>query len=125
MLVTWRSFLSELCGVVADSAILSLQGARCGIAGAWAASQAEEVNYSRLLKNIGSAQAKGLTYQGTKFIITRAVDDTLFAQLGKEGIVLQKSILIIVAAHYVDGHVPSQVAGKVAKVVTQLSSLGV
>jgi hypothetical protein len=121
----WAAYLTEVGYVAADSAIISLQGARCGTAGSWAASSAEEVNYAALLKDIGSAQAKGLTYQGKKYIITRAVDDTILAQLGKEGLVLQKSATVLVAAHYVDGQVASQVAGKVAKVVTQLSANGV
>jgi hypothetical protein len=121
----WAAYLTEVGYVSSDSAIISLQGARCGINGNWAASTAEEANYASLLKDIGTAQAKGLTYQGKKFIITRAVDDTILAQLGKEGLVLQKSVTVIVAAHYTDGQVVGQVAGKVAKVVGQLTANGV
>jgi hypothetical protein len=124
-MISWRTFLVEVGSVAASAAIISLQGALCGTIGKWSASQAEEVNYSTLVKDIGSAQAKGLTYQGTKFIITRAIDDTILAQLGKEGLVLQKSQLVLVAAHYIDGQVATQVAGKVDKVVTQLSASGV
>jgi hypothetical protein len=121
----WAAYLTEVGYVSSDSAIISLAGARCGTNGNWAASSAEEVNYAGLLKDIGSAQAKGLTYQGKKFIITRAVDDTILAQLEKEGLVLQKSVTVIVAAHYTDGQVVGQVAGKVSKVVNQLSANGV
>jgi hypothetical protein len=118
----WVAYLTEVGYVASDSAIISLQGAQCGVAGKWAATSAEEVAYSNLLKDIGSAQAKGLTYAGKKFIITRAVDDTILAQLGKEGLVLQKSLNVLVGAHYTEGQVVGQVAGKVAKVVTQLSA---
>jgi hypothetical protein len=118
----WAAYLTEVGYVASDSAIISLAGARCGVAGKWAATSAEEVAYAGLLKDIGSAQAKGLTYAGKKFIITRAVDDTILAQLGKEGLVLQKSLTVVVGAHYTEGQVVGQVAGKVAKVVTQLSA---
>jgi hypothetical protein len=121
----WAAYLTEVGYVASDSAIISLQGARCGVAGKWAATSAEEVAYAGLLKDIGSAQAKGLTYAGKKFIITRAVDDTILAQLGKEGLVIQKSSTVLVGAHYTEGQVVGQVAGKVAKVVTQLSANGV
>jgi hypothetical protein len=118
----WAAYLVEVGYVAAGSAIISLQGARCGTQGSWGASSAEEVNYANLLKDIGSAQAKGLTYGGKKYIITRAVDDTILAQLGKEGLVLQKSVTVVVAAHYSEGQVVGQVAGKVSKVVNQLSA---
>jgi hypothetical protein len=118
----WPAYLTEISYVAADSAIISLQGARCGLLGKWAATPTEEVAYAGLLKDIGSAQAKGLTYAGKKFIITRAVDDTILAQLGKEGLVIQKSLTVIVAAHYVDGQIVGTVASKVAKVVNQLSA---
>jgi hypothetical protein len=121
----WAAYLTEVGYVASDSAIISLQGARCGIAGNWAASSAEEVSYANLLKDIGSAQAKGVTYQGKKFIITRAVEDTILAQLGKEGLVLQKSVTVLVGAHFTEGQVVGQVAGKVSKVVNQLSANGV
>jgi hypothetical protein len=121
----WDAYLTEVGYVAADSAIISLTGARCGTAGKWGATQAEEGSYANLLKDIESAQAKGLTYGGKKFIITRAIDDTILAQLGKEGLVIQKSVSVLVVAHYVEGQVVGQVAGKVAKVVTQLSANGV
>jgi hypothetical protein len=121
----WAAYLTEVAYVAADSAIISLQGARCGITGKWSASSAEEINYATILKDISSAQAKGLTYGGKKYIVTRALEDTVLAQLGKEGLVIQKSVTVLVAAHYVEGQVASQVAGKVAKVVAQLSANGV
>jgi hypothetical protein len=121
----WAAYLVEVGYVSGGSAIISLQGARCGTQGTWSASSAEEVNYANLLKDIGSAQAKGLTYAGKKYIITRAVEDTILAQLGKEGLVLQKSVTVVVAAHYSDGQVVGAVSGKVAKVVNQLSANGV
>jgi hypothetical protein len=118
----WAAYLVEVGYVASGSAIISLQGARCGTQGSWGATSAEEVNYAALLKDIGSAQAKGLTYGGKKYIITRAVDDTILAQLGKEGLVLQKSVTVVVAAHYTEGQVVGQVAGKVSKVVNQLTA---
>ena len=82
----WAAYLPPVASVTDGCAIISLQGARCGTQGKWQASTAEEQNYAALLNDPASAQSKGLTYGGKKYIITRALDDTIMAQLGKNGL---------------------------------------
>lgn len=116
----WAAYLPPVAQVTDGSAIISLQGARCGTMGKWGASQAEEVNYAALLRDVSSAQSKGLTYGGKKYIIIRAIDDTIIAQLGKTGLCLQKTKTVIVAGHFVEGQVLNNVSAKVAHVAQQL-----
>lgn len=121
----WAAYLPAVAQVSAGSAIVSLQGARCGTMGSWAASQAEEVKYAQLITNTATAQAQGLTYAGKKFIVTRVMDDTIMAQLGKEGLVIQKANTVLVAAHFKEGQVVNTVSAKLAYVVKTLTDNGV
>ena len=120
----WEAYLPPVAAVTDGCAIISLQGARCGTKGSWKASTQEEQNYAALLLDPNSAQSKGLTYGGKKYIITRALEDTIMAQLGKNGLVLQKSKTVLVAGHFVEGQVMNSVSSKVAVVVGQLSQNG-
>jgi transcriptional regulator CtsR len=120
----WEAYLPPVADVSESCGIVSLQGSRCGKKGNWKASTAEEQNYAQLLNNITSATTKGLTYGGKKYIVSRAVDDTIIAQCAKEGLVLQKSKSVLVAAHTVEGQVLSNAASKVAYVVAQLVNAG-
>jgi hypothetical protein len=118
----WAAYLPLVQQVADGSAIISLQGAQCGKSGNWKATGAEEQAYAALIKDTASAQAKGLTYGGKKFIVTRVLDDTIFAQLGKEGLVIQKSATVLVAAKFIEGQVANSVSAAVAKVVSQLAA---
>lgn len=120
----WEAYLPPVEAVTNGCAIISLQGARCGTKGKWAASTAEEQNYAAIASNPSTAGQRGVTYGGKKYIITRAVDDTVMAQLGKEGLVIQKAKTVLVAGHFVEGQVMGAVAGQVAKVVAQLVERG-
>ena len=118
--MSWTAYLAPLNGVAPDSAIISLQGAHCGHVGNWKASQAEEMKYASLFSDLSSAQMKGLTYAGKKFIIVRAGDDVIISQAGKEGLVMQKSNTVIVAGHFGEGSVAGAVASRVDLIVRQL-----
>jgi len=120
----WAAYLVEVGYVSDGSAIVSLQGAECGKHGNWKATAAESQKYASLIQNIGTAQAQGLTYAGKKFIIVRAVDDTITAQLGKEGLVIIKANTVLVVAHTVEGQVLAAASAKVGKVVDQLKANG-
>ncbi|OHT04358.1 Profilin A [Tritrichomonas foetus] len=122
--MSWTAYLAPLNGFAPDSAIISLQGAHCGHVGKWDSSQAEEMNYANLFKDLSSAQVKGLQYGGKKYIIIRAGDDVLIAQSGKEGIVMQKSGTVIVAAHFGEGSVAGSVASRIDLIVRQLVQNG-
>ena len=117
----WEAYLPPVAQVTNGCAIISLQGARCGTKGSWKATTAEEQNYAAILNNISTAGQRPLTYGGKKYIITRAIDDTVMAQLGKEGLVLQKSKTVLVAGHFGEGQVMGAVSAQVAKVVGQLT----
>ena len=116
----WTAYLNDVKDISAGSAIISLQGALCGKVGKWDAKQAEMQNYAACLNNIASAQSKGITYNGKKYIVVRAVEDTILAQLGKEALVLQKAKTVLVAAKCVEGQVPGNVAAGVSKCVAKL-----
>ena len=116
----WNAYLADVKDIAAGCAIISLQGALCGKEGKWDAKQGEMQNYAACLNNIASAQSKGITYNGKKYIIVRAVDDSILAQLGKEAVVLQKAKTVLVAAKCVDGQVPAAVAAGVSKCVAKL-----
>ena len=120
----WEAYLTPVAQVTNGCAIISLQGARCGTKGSWKATTAEEQNYAAILNNISTAGQRPLTYGGKKYIITRALEDTIMAQLGKNGLVLQKSKTVLVAGHFVEGQVMNSVSSKVAVVVGQLSQNG-
>ncbi|KAH0788085.1 Profilin A [Histomonas meleagridis] len=80
----WNAYLADVKDIAAGCAIISLQGALCGKEGKWDAKQAEMQNYAACLNNIASAQSKGITYNGKKYIIVRAVDDPFLHNLVKK-----------------------------------------
>ena len=102
-------------------AIISLQGARCGAMGQWKAAYTEEMDFAQKML---APQPGSLVYAGKKFIITRAFDDTIMAQAGKEGLVMQKARTVFVVGHFVEGQVMNSVSAKVATVVGQLAAAG-
>ena len=116
----WAAYLADVKDISKGSAIISLEGALCGKEGKWDAKQAEMQNYAAVLKNIAQAQSLGVTYNGKKFIVVRAVDDSILAQLGKEAIVLQKAKTVLVAAKCDEGQVPAAVSAGVSKCVAKL-----
>ena len=116
----WSAYLADVKPISSGSAIISLQGALCGKEGKWEAKQGEMQNYAACLNNIASAQSKGVTYNGKKYIVVRAVDDTILAQLGKEAVILQKAKTVLVAAKCVEGQVPGNVAAGVSRCVAKL-----
>ena len=121
----WEAYLPQLEVVSDASAIISLQGALCGKKGNWKANQAEMSHYAALMNQPYTAQSKGLTYGGTKYIVIRATDDTIVAQLHTNGLVLQKSNTVFVVGHYVEGQVCANVAAKTDAVVRLLQSANV
>ena len=116
----WAAYLADVKDISAGSAIISLEGALCGKEGKWEAKQAEMQNYAACLKNIASAQSKGITYNGKKYIIVRAVDDSILAQLGKEALVLQKAKTVLVVAKCAEGQVPAAASAGVSTCVAKL-----
>jgi hypothetical protein len=69
-------------------------------------------------------RARPIYLRRRPFIITRTLNDTLMAQSGKEGVILQTASRVFVAAHFVEGQVMNNVAGRVARLVSQLTALG-
>jgi hypothetical protein len=115
----WVSYIRDLSGT-AGAAIISLDGARCAAVGEWAATSLEELSYTALISNIPSAKGKDLTYGGKRFVVTRAIEDAIFAQFGSEGLIFGKSVTVIVAAHHTSRQIGSEVSEQVAKVVANL-----
>jgi hypothetical protein len=120
----WAAYLAPLNGVADGSAVISLQGANCGKQGNWKASTAEEQTWAAYWKDLTQANAKGLFYDKKKNIVIRAVEDTIVASLGKEGLILQKAKTVFVAARYIEGQVPNSVSAKVGGIVQQLIDAG-
>jgi hypothetical protein len=123
-MANWSCFLPPVTQVADGAAVVSVAGNLCGRMGNWKASPAEEQSYARLLKDPPSALSKGITYNGKKFNVARVLEDTIMAQLGKEGLVIQKSINVLVAAHFVDGQLMNSVSSRVAQVVNHLTANG-
>jgi hypothetical protein len=121
---SWTAFLAPIAPVSDGAAILALTGTGYGKQGGWKASSAEEQSYAALLKDPSNAQAKGLSYNNKKYTVTRAIGETIIAQLAKEGIVLQQTSSLIVAAHYGEGQTLNSVSSRVAQVVSTIAANG-
>jgi hypothetical protein len=136
--MAWAAYLAPLNGVAEAAAIIQLyDGKNVGKIGAWKAKPAEEQVYSYLVREKGAdARARGVNYNGKKYVVNQVdpglsdagqpLDDGgfVFAQLGKEGVVLQKSKTVVIAAHFTEGQVGNSVSGQVSKIVSQLKGLG-
>jgi profilin len=123
--MSWNAYLAELKTRSTGCAIISLQGAVCGTEGTWKAQQAEVSSYPSLIAPNSPAQTNGVKYNGEKFFLNLATDDTIVAQKGKTAIVLQKAKTVLVAAFAeTDKFVVGDVSAAVAKVVAQLVSVG-
>jgi hypothetical protein len=107
------------------SAVLGLDGSHCGDLGSWGATPQEESLYALMIRNTPNAAARGpFTYGGRRFILTRTLDDSLMAQSGKEGVILQRTQRVLVAVHFADSQIMNNVSAKVARVVSQLVAQG-
>jgi hypothetical protein len=119
------SCLAKLGTVCTGSAIISFQGMRMATTGKWLATPDEEGAYAPLLKDVASAQAKPIFYAGKQFIVTRAIEETIFALFGSnEGLILKTAETVFVAAHYTEGQVGSEVSSQVVNTVDQLRTYG-
>jgi hypothetical protein len=136
--MAWAAYLAPLQGVAEAAAVIQLfDGKNVGKLGPWKAKADEEKIYSYLVREKGQdARTRGVHYNGKKFVVNQvdpglsdtgqALDDGgfVFAQLGKEGVVLQKSKTVVIAAHFTEGQVGNSVSGQVSKIVSQLKGLG-
>jgi hypothetical protein len=121
----WPAYLTDVQEAANGSAIIGLEGSRCGTLGEWGATRQEESIYALMIRDTPNAAGRGpFTYGGRPFIITRTLNDTLIAQSGKEGVILQTASRVFVAAHFVEGQLINNVAGRVARLVSQLTALG-
>jgi hypothetical protein len=118
--MAYDEVLESVAGVCAGCAILTLTGHRLLIKGNWKGSSEEEQTYANLVKEPEQATSTGLSYFGKTFVVTRPMEGGVIAQLDKEGIVVQKSDAGIIAAYWIEGHIPNQVTGAVAGAVRKL-----
>jgi hypothetical protein len=117
-------YLTDVGQISTGTAIISLKGARLATSGKWSATRDEEGHFARVVTEFDSAIGKEVSYSGKRFVVNRAIEDTVFARLGKEGLVLQKASLVFVAAHYGEGQIGSDVCSRVAQAVIQLHTHG-
>jgi hypothetical protein len=121
---TWACFLPPITQVADGAAIVTLAGNVCGQLGSWKATTSEEQHYAQLIQDPQAARTKRLSYDGRKFATARVLEDTIIAQLGKEGLIVQRASTVLVAAHFVEGQSVNSVSSRVDQVVGHLLANG-
>ncbi|PMD54210.1 putative profilin [Hyaloscypha bicolor E] len=102
------------------------KGAIYSIAGdsKWAGSTGFELSPAEIQEVITGLSGKpeklfadGLHVAGERYVLTKAEDRSLYARKGREGVVIVKTKMAILIAHYKDG----MIAGNTATTVEQLA----
>ena len=118
----WKQYLKPIEEVADGCAVMTRSGQRYEqlTAGKWAASAEEERNYADILGNTATAEQKEITYAGNKYVIFRALDDTVMARYENYGLVIQRAKRdFLVAAQSPYGKLPD-VAVQVNKLIRLL-----
>lgn len=89
----WKPYLKPIEEVAHGCAVMTRSGQRYEqlITGNWAARAEEERSYADMLRNTTAAEQKELTYAGDKYVIFRALDDTVMARQENCGLVIQRA----------------------------------
>jgi len=120
--MSWQAYVDSSMvgsGHVDKGAIYSIAGDS-----KWAGSAGFELSPAEIQEVITGLGGKpdklyadGLHVAGERYVLTKAEDRSLYARKGREGVVIVKTKMAILIAHYKDG----MVAGNTATTVEQLA----
>ncbi|KAN0106208.1 putative profilin [Hyaloscypha variabilis] len=120
--MSWQAYVDSsmvASGHVDKGAIYSIAGDS-----KWAGSAGFELSAPEIQEVISGLSGKpdklyseGLHVAGERFVLTKCEDRSLYARKGREGVVIVKTKMAILIAHYKDG----MVAGNTATTVEQLA----
>ncbi|KAH8751416.1 putative profilin [Hyaloscypha finlandica] len=120
--MSWQAYVDSSMvgsGHVNKGAIYSIAGDS-----KWAGSAGFELSPAEIQEVITGLSGKpeklfadGLHVAGERYVLTKAEDRSLYARKGREGVVIVKTKMAILIAHYKDG----MIAGNTATTVEQLA----